>query len=202
MQGVFHLLFLSQAGRVRDKLTTTLKRSTTSVIIVVLLLLVTLGWSFSLLNSVVGAYQKTSKEASDYATPIVSKGISTWNAEDFPLVDDPSRSKDDWQRMLAYYRTKLGPGTKLERLRSTGVDMIPGKDGTEKNGEVRVALLGQATFGKEILDVNCLVRRLNNTWGIIAIDIGDEAFQQKVRKEIGLKEPKKSEPTSQSSPQS
>ncbi len=192
----------TQAESVRDKLATTLKRSTTSVIVVVLLLLVTLGWSFSLLNSVVGAYQKTSKEASDYATPIVSKGISTWNAEDLPLVDDPSRSKEEWQRMLAYYRTKLGPGTKLERLRSTGVDMIPGKDGTEKNGEVRVALLGQATFGKKILDVNCLVRRVGTSWGIIAVDIGDEAFQQKVRKEAGIKEPEKPEPTSQNSPRS
>lgn len=179
-----------------------MKRSTTSLIVVVLILLVTLGWSFSLLNSVVGAYQKTSKEASDYATPIVSKGISTWNLEDFALVGDPSRSKEEWQRLLAYYRTKLGPGTKLERLRSTGVDMIPGKDGSEKNAEVRVALLGQATFGKEILDVNCLVRKLNNSWGIITVDIGDEAFQQKVRKEVGITEPEKPEPTSQNSPQS
>ena len=179
-----------------------MKRSTTSIIIVVLLVLLTFGWGFSLLNSVVGAYQKTSREASNFATPIVTKGIASWKFEDLPLATDATLPEKDWKALLDHYRTKLGPGTKLERLRSTGVDIIPAKEGQPNTEEVRVALLGQATFGKEVLDVSCLVRRKGKTWEILAVDIGDEAYQMKVRRELGIKPPEKSEPTSQSSPQS
>lgn len=179
-----------------------MKRSTTSVIVIVLILVLTLGWGFSLLNSVVGAYQKTSREASNFATPIVSKGIASWKPEDLPLASDAVLPQKDWQALLNYYRTNLGPGTKLERLRSTGVDIVPGKEGVPNSEEVRVALLGQATFGKEVLDVTCLVRRKGQKWDILAVDIGDQAYQMKVRREVGIKPPGKTEPTSQSSPQS